>query len=297
MRLHFQEKPWDLYLVIGYSIVLGFGLLTSGTGNLLAILLVLFTPGYVVVAALFPGRAEIDWIERIALSVGLSIAVVPLLGLLLNFTPFGIRLPSIVATVTAFASLVGLAAYWRRMRLDAPARLSATFEFRGPDWAGMSRLDQVITGALAASIVVAAGSLAYVIAVPRPGEAFTEFYVLGPNGTAEDYPSVLNVSEPGRVVIGIVNHEQATVDYTVRIDLVGVEIVFNATSGRNETVERNRTTLDWYNETLGSGGTSTQNYTFSIANPGDWKVQFLLYRDADFASAYRSLHLFVRVNP
>ena len=134
MRIHFQERPWDLYVAIGYTLVLSAVLLGSGTGNLLAILLVLFVPGYVLVAALFPGSKEIDWIERIVLSLGLSIAVVPLLGLLLNYTPFGIRFAPIVATIALFTRLVGLAAYWRRMRIPAADRLSATPEIAGPAW-------------------------------------------------------------------------------------------------------------------------------------------------------------------
>jgi uncharacterized membrane protein len=50
---------------------------------------VLFVPGYVLIAALFPRADDLDWIERIALSFGLSIAVVPLIGLGLNYTPGG----------------------------------------------------------------------------------------------------------------------------------------------------------------------------------------------------------------
>lgn len=49
--------------------------------------LVLFLPGYALIAALFPGKNDLDTIERIALSFGLSIAIVPLIGLALNFTP------------------------------------------------------------------------------------------------------------------------------------------------------------------------------------------------------------------
>src|SRR5207245_4585088 len=86
-RLHFEEIPWDLCAATGYTAVVSTILLLLGVGNLLAIVLVLFAPGYVLVAALFPRDVEIDWIERIALSFGLSIAVVPLLGLFLNFTP------------------------------------------------------------------------------------------------------------------------------------------------------------------------------------------------------------------
>jgi len=98
VRLHFQETPWDLRLAVGYTLVMTAVLLALG-GNLLAILLVLFVPGYVLVAALFPRNGDIDWIERVALAFGLSIAVVPLLGLLLNFTPFGIRPVPVFATI------------------------------------------------------------------------------------------------------------------------------------------------------------------------------------------------------
>jgi len=68
---------------------------------------VLFIPGYVTVEALFPKGRELDSIERFALSVGLSLALVPLVGLLLNYTPWGIRLTPIVISLTILT--VGLA--------------------------------------------------------------------------------------------------------------------------------------------------------------------------------------------
>ena len=63
---------------------------------------VLFLPGYVTVQALFAGRRELDDIERFALSVGLSLAITPLMGLLLNYTPWGIRLDPIVLSLSIF---------------------------------------------------------------------------------------------------------------------------------------------------------------------------------------------------
>jgi uncharacterized membrane protein len=301
VRLHFQEKPWDLYIAVGYTVVLAAVLLTLNVGNLLAILLVLFVPGYVLVAALFPGtilagRPEIDWIERIALSFGLSIAVVPLLGLLLNFTPFGIRFAPIVATITLFTVGVGYAAHWRRMRLPAERRLSLTVDLGLPEWQEYGALDKVLTVALIASIVVAGATLAYVVLTPRPGETFTEFYILGPGGNASGYPTNLTVNETGSVILGVANHEGATVNYSVRIDLVGVQIVYNATSRFNETVEVNRTTWTQIPITVADGANWTRSYTFSIAYRGLWKVQFLLFKGGDFSIAYRELHLFVRVS-
>ena len=86
-------------------------------------------------------------------------------------------------------------------------------------------------------MVVAAAILAYVALTPRPGETFTEFYVLGPGGNASGYPTTLNVSQPATVILGVSNHESASVNYTIRIVLVGVRIVHNATSGSNDTFD------------------------------------------------------------
>ena len=40
---------------------------------------VLFFPGYTMVAALFPGRDDLEGLERLGLSLGLSIAILPCL--------------------------------------------------------------------------------------------------------------------------------------------------------------------------------------------------------------------------
>jgi len=79
---------------------------------------VLFIPGYVAVEALFPKGRELDGIERLALSVGLSLAMVPLVGLLLNYTPWGIRLDPIMVSLTVLTVGLALVAFARRFRLS-----------------------------------------------------------------------------------------------------------------------------------------------------------------------------------
>ncbi|MHA2053216.1 MAG: DUF1616 domain-containing protein [Candidatus Hodarchaeales archaeon] len=49
-----------------------------------------FLPGYNLIKILYP-KKEIDKIEKIALSIGTSIIIIPVIGILLNFTPWGIR--------------------------------------------------------------------------------------------------------------------------------------------------------------------------------------------------------------
>ena len=89
---------------------------------LLGLLLVLFLPGYSLVAALFPRKDDLDGIERIALSFGLSIAVVPLLGLALNYTPLGSRLVPVLLGLSLFTVLLAVVAGVRRVRMPEAER-------------------------------------------------------------------------------------------------------------------------------------------------------------------------------
>ncbi len=93
----------------------------------LGLAMVLFVPGYALIAALFPKKDDLDGIERLALSFGLSIAVVPLIGLGLNYTPWGIRLTPVVISLAFFTIAMTAVAYWRRMALAAEDRFAVPF--------------------------------------------------------------------------------------------------------------------------------------------------------------------------
>lgn len=71
----------------------------------------------------------------------------------------------------------------------------------------MTKLDKALSLSLMVAIVAAIGYLGYVIASPKPGQEFTEFYVLDVEGKARDYPQQIVLGEPVEVIIGIVNHE------------------------------------------------------------------------------------------
>jgi hypothetical protein len=75
---------------------------------------VLYLPGFSLIQLLFPKGKEIDSLERFALSIGLSLALVPLIGLVLNFTPWGIRFAPIVASLGTFTTVALLAAAMRK---------------------------------------------------------------------------------------------------------------------------------------------------------------------------------------
>ncbi|MEM3700074.1 MAG: DUF1616 domain-containing protein, partial [Candidatus Bathyarchaeia archaeon] len=90
---------------------------------ILGSIFVLWLPGYTFIKALFPKRMEskkseknLDIIERIALSIGMSLALVPIVGLLLNYTPWGIRLAAIVLSLLALTVTFATAALIREYK-------------------------------------------------------------------------------------------------------------------------------------------------------------------------------------
>jgi uncharacterized membrane protein len=61
-----------------------------------------YLPGFTIIEALFPSRSELEALERFGFHIGTSIGVVPLLGLLLNYSPWLLRLEPIMFTLTIF---------------------------------------------------------------------------------------------------------------------------------------------------------------------------------------------------
>lgn len=271
------EDYWDLITIIALSLLLDFLIAfypDSLLRKVLGLAFVLFFPGYVFITALFPERKELDNLERLALSIGLSIAIVPLIGLGLNYTPWGIRLVPILVSLTVFNLIFAIAAIYRRTNAVDPwiPRVSIEKIKEELEWDKASKLDKALTVILIIAIISSIATLVYVITHPKPGEAFTEFYILGPRGKASDYPTKLYVGQNGTVIIGIVNHEHRNVTYFVEIWLAN--LTFNFTT--NETIVHEMYLMDYFNVTLPpipvniEGNWTPQfekNYTFSIDKP------------------------------
>lgn len=249
---------------------------------ILGLSLILFFPGYTLIAALFPRKQSLDSIERIALSFGLSIAVVPLIGLILNYTPWGIRLYPILVSLTGFILGMSSIAWYKRSRLLEQERLRITLNIDFSKLRGTSKLDKVLSVVLICTIFAAIGTLIYVIATPKIGERFTEFYILGLSGKAEGYPKEIVVGEPASVILGMVNQEHEAVEYKVKINIEGKTI----TSLNPIFLEHEQR---WEKEV---------SFTATILGK-NLKVEFLLYKKAssqiDELNSYRELHLWVDV--
>jgi uncharacterized membrane protein len=281
-----KNIPSDLLIVLIWTVmafifVIAPILQNSIIRTILGVPMVLFIPGYVLIAAFFPRKDDLDSIERIALSFGLSIATVPLIGLLLNFTPFGIRLIPILVTLSIYVVAMTIVAIYRREKLPVDLRFEVPFykiyDSIKAETHNSNRTDKILTGVLILSIILAIGTLIYVITVPKVGEKFTEFYILGPDGKADNYPTSLKSDVVSNITVGIVNHEYSSANYTLQIDLdksilTSKELIL----GNNETWERNVTFLP---NKMGA----------------DMKLEFLLFKENNLSVPYRDLHLWVNV--
>ena len=318
----------DLAAIFVWTVVTNAAVFTPGIDEtplriLLGLPFVLFVPGYALIAALFPeapthsfasdesneGTSQetpvdgIDGIERVALSFGTSIAVVPLLGLVLNFTPFGIRLAPIMGLTSAVTIGLAVFAVERRRELPEEDRFSVPYrswlasartEVFHPD----SRTDAVLNVVLVVSLLLAASSVGYAVAVPKQGESFTELYVLTEDDgelVADDYPTDLTQGETKSLVVGIGNQEHEPVNYSIVVELQRVQTQNNSTTVLEEReLSRFSTRLE-HNETWHT------NQSLTPTLRGDnLRVAYLLYKGTPPAnptteSAYREVHMWLNV--
>lgn len=269
-------------------------------------------PGYALVSALFPEAngvpttpesAEtadsIDGLERVALSFGLSILIVPLLGLILNFTPWGFELIPIALAVTSTTLVLVVVAAWRRAVLDPADRFQVSLSGWVP-----GRRDSPGTGLaldllLVVVVLLATAGAGYAFAAPGQGEQFTELYLLTEDDTetfvADEYPTNFTQGETKSLYVGVKNHEGTPVRYTVVTQLQRVERV----DGRLAVRERNE--LDRTARIVNANATWRTRDTVTPTMAGDrLRLTYLLYRGSvpqspTVDNAYQEVHLWVNV--
>jgi uncharacterized membrane protein len=279
-----RTYPADLILV-GIILVVCLGVIylpflnTTPLRFVFALPMVLFIPGYSVVAAIFAKESDISLNERIALSFGLSITVVPLIGFVLNVTPWGIRLDPIVLSLSVFTLVMILVAYYRRSLLPLEQRFSMPFsEIAGAIRkelvsGGKSRIDWFFSATVTLVILLALVT------------------------TISSYPNMSLIGHNYPMYISVGNHENRIVTYTIETWMLRTE--FN-----NETNTSHIVTMDPNDRltfTLAHNETRTIPYNLSVTRTGYDRAEFLLFNEivpnfnvagSDRINAsYRNLHL------
>lgn len=325
VRRSFRTTLVDAALAIGYVAFLG-GLLyfvgVSGTGRaVLGLPLVVFLPGYVLVAALFPtapgrrsrtagsGLTQLlqtgspGWYERLALSVALSLALLPLFGLVLATTPWGFTPATVLGMLGGFVVLGALIAGVRRLRLprdrryEIPTRELSTDLHRGL-FGRKSRVDAVLNVALLASVVVAMGVFGYALVAPPDAGGSTEFQLLTESETGEPvaagYPDDLASGNGAELTAAITNNEGEETTYTVVVEVHRVD----TEDGSLTVLERSELTR--MQTTVADGETVYQDHTVAPTMTGEnLRLNYYFYQgdapaEADAESADE--HLWINID-
>jgi uncharacterized membrane protein len=291
---------------------------------------ILFFPGYTLMAVLFPQRAgilpdgqenkdiinldgpgisqpkgekrEMDVVERIALSFAMSMVIVILIGLGLNYTSWGIMPTPLLLSLFIFINLMSIIALIRQYSLGY-GRILIELHIKLPGWQGTAP-NKTLSLVLAVLIVVTMGLLIYAVVSPKVGEKFSDFYILGFNGKPDGYPSqfllkdnqVISVqyssrrltvnSSIGKVTLGIINHEQQETSYAITITIDGqpAEIHYgNNILSKLEDID------------LPHDGKWEQEIGFIPSHTGEnQKVEFWLYENGHVEPKY-NLHFWIDV--
>lgn len=196
--------PILVALMIG-AVALALAYPASTLRGLVGLAAVLFIPGYLLVGALFPVPDDLGWALRAGLSLALSIALQPLIAVLLTISSVSLSQAGLVGGLAVLSLGAGSVAWLRARGFGVP----------------LTDLPQPSGQALVVSVLIGVVLVSTVLGVKlsarrfSPGGPTTEFYLeAGPTGfgaNAETIP----VGEPVRLVVGITNREGREMDYIV----------------------------------------------------------------------------------
>jgi uncharacterized membrane protein len=202
-----KHRSIDILVVIVITIVaiaLAFTVTPDNVpGRVLTSSLVLVLPGYALTSALFP-RQALGIPERLVFSLGLSLAIVLLGGLVLNLTPFGLRAGSWAVFLTGITLGACAVALVRRRGQDI-----STSGWLGD--IGLTFRQGLLLG-LAALIVCGAVAVSIIGAERQPSPGFTQLWIL-PVGGAANAKHVVR--------LGMSNTESKAMEYRLAVNMNG----------------------------------------------------------------------------
>jgi len=286
--------------------------------------LVIFLPGYLLLAAIFPGeprdatpamdaiapqlsrarRTGIDGVERVALSFVASVGAIGFIGY--GMTLLGVPLGTVpVVQVLALSLSVGLVvASIRRLSVPADRRFGpSTGRLRTRLYrrfvGDQSAVGMATNVTLVVLVLAASGTLVLGVPGADNGDAYSDLRVVTADGngsyTAEGYPETVVSGDSVSLSVGVHNAEGQTVDYTVAAQLQRVA----QTDG--ELSVRDRRSLGTESLRVADGETEYWNHTFTPRTTGeDLRIVYLLYEGAPptnprIGNAYRHVHVWTNV--
>ncbi|PSP55931.1 hypothetical protein BRC82_03390 [Halobacteriales archaeon QS_1_67_19] len=321
-RLTRPTLPHDLFALIGYVVVAVALLSTPGVyGSPIAFAiglpLLLFAPGYAFVSLLFPGATPDDvgmdgrietmrargltGTERVALGFGVSLALLPILGIAIALSSLEISPTTVLLGVSSASVAFAVGAAIRRLRRPTDRRFSVPFRA----WlgaprrrlAGDSRVETALNVGLVAAILLTTVAIGYAVAAPGPSQSYTDVALLSQNETGElvagGYPRDFRQGESKPLVVELRNEENERTSYAIVVELQRV--------GEDGTVDEERQ-LATFTPIVEDGETWRTRHEVTPTMTGeDLRLVYLVYEgeppdDPTVENAHRHVHVWVNVS-
>ncbi|MDS0300388.1 DUF1616 domain-containing protein [Halogeometricum sp. S1BR25-6] len=313
----------EAVLVVVALAVFGAAALTlpPGPTRIAVVLLgLLWLPGYAITTLVFPkrvverparsrrlGRTDtgsrrgtLTGAQRAGLSLGLSVAVLPVFGVVIVASPLALSVPVVLAAVVGFTVLVFALGLVRRVRKREESRyvlpLAAFRRTIGAGFQG-SALDTGLNVLLVLVLVVASAGFLGAVALPQDQTSYTRVSLLTENEqgnlVANGYQTDLTVGESAEYVLEVANHENGPETYTVVVEQQEV--------GEGGNVVRSAE-IDRYQRNIGENVTWRLRHELRPTFAGEnLRYTYLVYRgeapdDPSVDSAYRHLTLDINVS-
>lgn len=244
-----------------------------------------FGPGYALMSVIFPRHADLDGFARATLSFVMSIAQMPLLILALDKTVWGFQ-PRIIVYALAIwiVLLCGLSALQRNKLLLAGSALLPHVPRPHMWWHKLGSLNRLylLLTVLVMSTIIAASIYTITVQLTKPLP--NEFYILGSEGQAQDYPRTSKVGQVISVTMGITNYADFPSNYRLEVWIVDP---WNTT--HREPVLTEEAIMTRPHEHL------QRPISWTMTQVGDnQQIELLLFR-ADETLPYRTLELWLDI--
>lgn len=283
--------------------------------------LTLFPLGYAIVSLLLPEQNDVlslrhrdaeqsdvllehefDHLERVAISVGVSVVAVSALGLGLEFSPLRFDPQVVVVALSLLIIVSTLGAVWRRLRTPSDERYTVRSaahegrvyqEFTNPQ----TSIGMILNVLVVLTVVAAVIGSGYVITATDDPRGQTEFYVLTGMGETDyqagQYPVNRSPQEQTNLTLAVENNDAAPTNYTV--------VALIQRVGADGRTDREREVGRFTDRVVGNSSWQIRHSFRPRVNGENVRLRYLLYRGAapespGVETANKELHIWMNVS-
>ncbi|MDP3034350.1 MAG: DUF1616 domain-containing protein [Methanobacteriaceae archaeon] len=233
-------------------------------------LIMMFIPGYLLIAIIFPNKGDIEEIERFGISWGLSLVITSLIGLPLYYLTHGLFINTLIIFLAIFSIILCLITFLKRKKIELKNM------FLAPKTEKMFSILIIITIILACAAAIQLNFSQKESPDVKTEPKFTQLNILDSNNNTVPNPILWVSGERNYLNIKVVNHEQTAASYQLFVKV------------NNKILKRE-------NFTLKNNEEKVLNMRFTAGLVGQRDMEFLLYKLPDLKKVYIYKYLVLNI--